>query len=235
MRDVSGTRSVHLGEAAGINGMSALEPSRLRLLMITGPLRSPGPRDSASSTVEVRVLKALVGGVTSVQLRDKETATGTLLPLAHRIRALCHDHGALFFVNDRVDLALASGADGVHLGDDDLPVHVVREIAPELWVGASADTAETAQAAIRAGAHYVGCGTIWATDSKADAGTPIGIAGLTAVAQAITAPVVAIGGITIARAPELVGSGAAGIAVIRGLWDAPDITTAARAFRQILS
>jgi thiamine-phosphate pyrophosphorylase len=171
-----------------------------------------------------------MGGVTAVQLRDKETPTGTLLPLARRLRDLCHAHRAVFFVNDRVDLALAAGADGVHVGDDDLPVDVVRSLAPHLWVGASADLPSTARAAVEAGAHYLGCGTVWATESKGDAGIPIGVDGLRAVAEAVSVPVVAIGGITLERAHELEGSGAAGLALIRGLWDAPDLAGTARRF-----
>jgi thiamine-phosphate pyrophosphorylase len=220
---------VSAGEATpSTRPRAPLAPQRLRLLLITDPAVAA----RGAGVLEEYVRRGLSAGVTAVQLRDKDARTGTLLPLARRLRALCRAHGAPFFVNDRVDLALAAGADGVHLGEQDLPISVVRLIAPDLWIGASADTAASAEAAVRAGAHYIGCGAVWGTTSKADAGTPIGVGRVASVAAAVDVPVVAIGGITPARAPALVGTGAAGVAVIRALLDEGNPEAAARAFRR---
>lgn len=173
---------------------------------------------------------ALRGGVRSVQLRDKEAPSGTLLPLAERLRDLCHARGALFFVNDRVDLALAAKADGVHVGQDDLPVEVVRRLVPEsLVVGVSAETPARARAAARGGADYIGAGPVWPTDSKADAGVAIGVDGVARMVAATQLPVVAIGGITSVRVAALREAGAAGVAVIRAILAESDPEWAAQA------
>jgi thiamine-phosphate pyrophosphorylase len=195
----------------------------LRLLVVTDPKASGGR--PLLAVVEA----ALRGGAGSVQLRDKVAGTGTLLPLARGLRERCHAHGALFFVNDRVDLALAAGADGVHIGQDDLPLEAVRRLVPEgFLVGVSAETPELARSAQAGGADYVGAGPVWPTDSKTDAGAAIGVEGVARVVAATSLPVVAIGGITPERAPGLWGAGAAGVAVIRAILAAPDPEEAAR-------
>ena len=190
---------------------------RLRLIVITDrELAAP------CETIDV-VGAALRAGTPAVQLRDKMLPPRDLLPLAHRIRALARDAGALFLVNDRLDLALAAQADGVHLGPDDLPVAAARRIAPPgFLIGHSADDPAAARAAVAAGADYIGCGTVFPTGTKADAGAAIGLRRLADVVRCVHVPVVAIGGITAARAPEVFGAGAAGCAVVSAVMAATD-------------
>ena len=160
-----------------------------------------------------------------VQVRLKR-ATGR--ELVEVTRALVGALSVPVLVNDRADVALAAGAAGVHLGSDDLPVSAVRAFVPHGFIiGASfGDEAELAHAQ---GADYVGIGPVFATASKPDAGEAIGAAGLARLAALVTAPAVAIGGITAERVPEVLAAGAAGVAVISALFGAPDPETAARA------
>lgn len=182
---------------------------RLRLIVITDrSLADPG------DVIEI-VADALRAGARTVQLREKALPPRDVLPLAHRLRADTRRHGALFFVNDRLDLALAVQADGVHLGPDDLSVRAAREIAPPgFLIGYSADQVEEARRAVRDGADYIGCGTVYPTGTKPDAGRETGIEGLRRVARAINAPVVGIGGVTPARAPAVIAAGAVGCAAV---------------------
>jgi thiamine-phosphate diphosphorylase len=208
-----------------VTGTSLGLAPRLRLMVVTDPMAS------APRSLEAVVEEALEAGATSIQLRDKEAPTEELLPLARRLQACCHRHGALFVVNDRVELALAVGADGVHVGQDDLPVREVRRMAPEGFVvGVSAETPELAREAEAGGADYVGCGAVWPTDSKLDAPEAVGPEGVRRVVEAVRIPVVAIGGITPERARELVPTGVAGVAVIRAVLAARDPGAAVREF-----
>lgn len=200
-----------------------IDPDELRLIVVTDA-RLAGGRG-----IVAVVAAALEAGAPAVQLRDKEQGVGDLLPIARRLRSLTRDHGARFFVNDRVDLALAVEADGVHLGPHDLPVVEVRRDVPrELLIGYSTDDPETARRAEREGADYLGCGTVWPTSSKEDPGQVIGPEGLARVVEAVTIPVVGIGGVTPHRARELSGTGAAGVAVIGAVMAAPDPGEATR-------
>src|SRR5437588_9315343 len=175
---------------------------------------------------------ALLGGATMLQLRDKSASTRVLLATARDLVALAHKRGARLIVNDRVDVALAAGADGVHLGPDDLPVTAARAImGPRALMGFSAGTPEEARDAEVAGADYVGTGAIYATSSKPDAGAAIGVEGLVAVLRATRLPVVAIGGIRHGRAAPCIAAGAAGVAVITAVTRAADVEGAARALR----
>jgi thiamine-phosphate pyrophosphorylase len=185
---------------------------RLRLYVIT---------DGHKAQME-RVSEALEAGVTAMQLRAKEGSTRALVQMGQTLAATCRRRGALFIVNDRLDVALACGADGVHLGLDDLPLPAARAIAgPNLVIGASVGTVGEALEAQAQGADYLGVGSVFHTLSKADAGPPIGMEGLRQVAQATPLPVVAIGGITVENAAFTLSSGAVGVAVIRAVWDAP--------------
>lgn len=198
---------------------------RLRLVVITDS-ELAAPRDVADV-----VGAALRAGAPAVQLRDKVLPPRDLLPLARRLRADTHTSGALFFVNDRLDLALAAGADGVHLGPDDLPVAAARRIAPPgFLIGHSADDPHAARAAVAAGADYIGCGTVFPTGTKTDAGSAIGVGRLAEVARCVDAPVVAIGGITVGRAPEVLAAGASGCAVVSAVMGAADPGRAVRGF-----
>ncbi len=191
--------------------------ARLRLIVVTDRVIAR-PRE-VGDVVDA----ALRAGAPAVQLREKALPPRDILPLAHRLRVATLAAGTLFFVNDRLDLALAVGADGVHLGPEDLPVETARRIAPPgFLIGYSADTPATAHAAVAAGADYIGCGTVFPTSTKKDAGSVIGLDRLAAVVGAAAAPVVAIGGITPARAPGVFRAGAAGCAVVSAVMSAPD-------------
>ena len=191
--------------------------TRLRLIVITdrGIAR---PRKVADV-----VATALSAGAPAVQLREKALPPRDILPLARRLHTEARAAGALFFVNDLLDLALAVCADGVHLGPADLPVAAARRIAPPgFLIGYSADTPGAANAAIAAGADYIGCGTVFPTRTKLDARSATGLAGLAAVVRAVAAPVVGIGGITPATAPDVIQTGATGCAVVSAVMAAPD-------------
>ncbi len=175
------------------------------------------------------VRAAIAGGAPLVQLRVKEGSDADLRPLAERARALTRAAGVRLIVNDRVDLALAVGADGVHLGPDDEPWAAARQRAPSLCIGASvSNRAETSQA-LAAGVHYLGAGPVFATATKSDAGAPIGLEGLRVMCEMATVPVLAIGGITAANARAVRAAGAAGVAVVSAVSDADDPVAAVRA------
>jgi thiamine-phosphate pyrophosphorylase len=197
----------------------------LRLLVITDR-RLAAPR----SPTEV-VGAALTAGARAVQLRNKGDSARELLAAGAELRALTRAAGALLFVNDRLDVALALEADGVHLGPDDLPVAAARAVVPPSFlIGRSADDPEVARRAVGDGADYIGCGTVYPTRTKADAGAVIGLAGLERVARAVPVPVLAIGGITVERAGEVARTAACGIAVVGAVMSAPDPARAVSGF-----
>ncbi len=198
---------------------------RLRLIVITDRGLA-SPRDLRDVTGE-----ALRAGAPAVQLREKHLPPRDLFPLARRLCTDAHAHDALFFVNDRLDLALAVGADGVHLGPDDLPVTAARRIAPPgFLIGRSAADAAQARKAIADGADYLGCGSVYTTRTKAGAGEAIGPSRLAEVVRAADAPVIGIGGITIRRATDVLATGATGCAVVSAVMAARDPARAVRAF-----
>ncbi len=165
---------------------------------------------------------AIAGGARVVQVRVKDAPAGALLEAARRVVALAAGR-ALVIVNDRADLALLSGADGVHLGDEDLPVAEARRLlGPERLVGRTARTLEEARAALAEGADHVGFGPIFATRTKALAVPPRGVEGLAEVVRALGAPVVAIGGIGEGAIAEVARAGAACAAVIDAVFGAGD-------------
>ncbi len=177
------------------------------------------------------------GGADIIQLRHKTLARGELLELARRVRALTAEAGALFIVNDHVDIALLSDADGVHLGPDDLAITSARRVAGDkLLVGASASTLATAQAAIAAGAAYLGSGPAFATPIKAEKQV-IGPAGIAAIVEAAGAevPVFAIGGIDESNVAQLTAAGLRRACVIRAVADAPDPEQVTRRLRAMLT
>ena len=170
------------------------------------------------------VSAALRAGCPAVQVREKELPPRDLLPLARELRRATRAAGSLLFVNDRLDLAIAVGADGVHLGPGDLPVAHARRLAPSgFLIGYSASTVATAEAATDAGADYIGCGPLHPTATKRDAGRAIGLKRLARVARAVDVPVVAIGGITTAgTARAAIDAGATGVAAIGAVMSAED-------------
>lgn len=170
------------------------------------------------------VQAALDAGAPAIQLRNKGESARALHEIGLVIRKLTRRSGALFFVNDRLDVALSLAADGVHLGPDDIPVHAARAVAPEgFLIGYSTDDPAEATRAVDEGADYIGCGTVYRTSTKGDAGAAIGVEGLARVARAVAAPVVGIGGIDERRVDEVARSGAAGCAVVGAVMRAPDV------------
>jgi thiamine-phosphate pyrophosphorylase len=173
------------------------------------------------------------GGADIVQLRHKSMPRGELLELAKRLRADLQ--GVLFVINDYVDIALLSEADGVHLGPDDLAVASARRVAGDrLLIGASASTPERAREAVAQGADYLGCGPAFATPIKAEK-TVLGPEGVAAVARRIDVPVFAIGGIDASNVGQLTKAGLHRVCVIRAVGDAPDPEKATRELRAMLS
>lgn len=183
----------------------------------------------AAGRDEVEVARqALAGGARLIQLRDKRREKGVQLPVARALRDLCREHEALFIVNDHVDLALAVEAHGVHVGQKDLPVSVVRRLVPrEVIVGCSTNNPEEARQAEADGADYVSVGRLFPTGSKADT-RPATTETLRAVKAAVSLPVCAIGGISETNIDEVVAAGADIAAVIAAVVTAPDVQEAAR-------
>jgi thiamine-phosphate pyrophosphorylase len=201
----------------------SVPPDRLRLVVITDPSCGEG-----REIVDV-VRAALRGGAPCIQLRGKTQPAREQVALARALLAETRAAGALLVVNDRLDVALAAGADGVHLGQDDLPVEAARRVAPDGFVvGVSAETPELALEAQAGGADYVGTGPVFATGSKADAGEAVGCGRISDVAAAVRVPVVAIGGIEAANATAVIAAGAAGVAVISAVMRAADPEQATR-------
>ena len=177
----------------------------------------------------------LRGGVDVIQLRTKSLPRGPLLALARRLAGDCRHADTLFVVNDHLDVALLSGADGVHLGETDLSVEAARRVAGErLLVGASASTPEAGERAERAGADYLGTGPAFATPIKAEKAA-IGPDGVAAVRRRVRIPVFAIGGIERANVPDLLDAGVTRICVIRALATASDPEEEVRGLRRALT
>ena len=173
--------------------------------------------------------QALEGGVRAVQLREKDLGGRELLKLAREVKRLCDRYGAELFVNDRVDVALAADAAGVHLAANSIPVETARQLlGPDQKIGVSTHSAEEARAASEAGADFVLFGPIYATDSKLAFGDPQGPAALKTVTDSASVPVLAIGGIKQHNLPEIKAHGAARIALISAISEAPDPRAAAR-------
>jgi thiamine-phosphate pyrophosphorylase len=184
--------------------------------------------------LEAVLQAALAGGCRLFQLREKEWPSGRLLPVAERLRALCREAGATFIVNDRVDLALAVGADGVHLGQDDLPPAAARPLLrPGMLLGLSTHSAAQAWAAQAAGADYVAVGAIFPTGTKPDFQL-VGPELLRKLRGEIRVPMIGIGGITHANVAEVIRAGADGVAVISAVCAAPDPEAATRRFLDLI-
>lgn len=171
------------------------------------------------------------GGAKILQVRRKPGTADEQLRLARLARAICDQYGALLIVNDRIDVALAAGADGVHLGQTDVPLAEARTLAPKLLIGISTHDLVQVRAAVAGGADYLGYGPIYATRTKANPDPVQGLGGLrAAVAAAGAIPVVAIGGITPSHVRDIYAAGASAICAIRAVNEADDVVAAARAF-----
>ena len=178
-------------------------------------------------TLHSVVKESLDGGVTFVQLREKQLDEAHFMEEAKDLQALCREYNVPFIINDNVDIALAMDADGVHVGQSDMEAGDVRaKLGPDKIIGVSAQTVEQAILAEKHGADYLGVGAVFPTGSKDDA-TEAPHETLKAICEAVSIPVIAIGGITQENVYTLAGSGICGIAVISAIYAQPDIKKAA--------
>ncbi len=173
--------------------------------------------------------QALGAGVRAIQVREKDLETRTLIELASELLCRTRERGAVTLLNDRVDLVLALGADGVHLRSDSMPVRAARRLlGPERLIGASAHSAEAVMRAELEGADFVVLGPVYQTASKRSYGAPIGLRPIEEASRRCRIPVFAIGGITPARVGEVRRAGAFGVAVISSILSAADVESATR-------
>ena len=205
-------------------------PARWRLYVITDEKASRG-----RSHLQVAEA-AILGGADVLQLRDKEASSGRLYRVALQLRVLTRDAKVPFIVNDRLDIALAVDADGLHVGQADLPASVVRELlGPGRILGVSVDTVEEARLAEKDGADYLGVGPVFeARGTKPDAGEPLGVDRIARIRRHCRLPIVAIGGINAENARKVREAGADAAAVITAIVAADDIAAEARRLKCIL-
>ena len=179
--------------------------------------------------------RAVRGGANVIQLRDKSLGGRKFLEAALAIKKVTKKAGTLFIVNDRLDVALASGADGVHLGQDDLPLKDALRLVPKGFIiGITVHDVAEAVEAQKGGASYLGLSPIFQTGSKSDAGAACGIQRIKEVKKKVSIPVVGIGGINASNAREVLEAGADGIAVISAVVSQPDVEKAARGLKEIV-
>ncbi len=185
---------------------------------------------------DIEILDAVIeGGARIVQLREKDRSKKELYNLAVRFREITAQAGMLLIVNDHVDIALAVGADGVHLGQDDLPVAAARKIGPELLVGASTHSVEEALRAEKEGADYVNIGPIFPTKTKEGLGSFLGPEAIGSIGSRISLPFTVMGGIGASNIREVVSQGARKIAMVTAITKAPDVAEAVRTFRKAIN
>jgi len=197
-----------------------------------------GTAHSAGNTTPEVVADALAGGVDVVQLREKSLTARERYQLGQTLREMTREAGVPLVVNDRVDLAAAVDADGVHLGQSDLPASAAREqLGSDAVVGVSASTVGEATAAAAAGADYLGVGAVYATDSKDVSAERNGVGPerIREIARAVDVPVIGIGGITAANAAPVVEAGATGVAVVSAVTAADDPQAATASLREVVA
>jgi thiamine-phosphate pyrophosphorylase len=200
--------------------------AKLRLYVLTDRRAARG-----QSLVEL-VAAALVGGATAIQLRDKDAEAREQVALGRELRRLTRDAGALFLVNDRIDVAYAVEADGVHLGQDDLPAATARAIlGPSAIVGGSAGNLAELARSLADGVDYLGVGPMYESPSKSDTGPAIGPTGLARIRAVTELPIVGIGGVTSDNLAPVLTAGADGVAIISAIVGASDVRAAAREIR----
>lgn len=186
-----------------------------------------------TDTVTEAVELAIKGGVTVVQLREKECSGREFLQIAHEVKEITDAYEVPLIINDRLDIAMAVDADGVHLGQKDLPAAVARELlGPDKIIGVSAWNAELALRAQKDGADYIGAGDVFGTSTKADT-HHVSLQELAKIKRTVKIPVVAIGGVNMENAEKLKGTGIDGVAVISAVLAARNITAAAEELSQI--
>lgn len=188
---------------------------------------------TGKQTLYEQVEAALKGGVTCVQLREKELDETTFLQEAKELRALCRRYGVPFLVNDNVEIAIACGADGIHVGQEDLAAgEVRRRVGENMILGVSVHTVEEACQAVRDGADYLGLGAVFPSSTKTDV-EQMSNETLRAICDAVDVPIVAIGGINRGNILRLAGSGVDGVALVSAIFSAEDIEGACRELRAL--
>jgi thiamine-phosphate pyrophosphorylase len=206
-----------------------IRPIDWRLYLVTDR------RMAGARPIEDIVRAAVRGGVTAVQLREKECATREFVELARRLKALLAGSGVPLIVNDRVDVALAAGADGVHLGQSDLAFQDARALlGPDALIGLSVETMEQAEAAGRLEAAYLGVSPIFPTPTKTDTLSAWGLDGLRRLRRASRHVLVGIGGIGVGNAADVIAAGADGVAVVSAICGAADPEAVSRELRRVL-
>ena len=184
-------------------------------------------------TLYEQVEEALKGGVTCVQLREKELSSDAFLKEAQEIHALCQKYGVPLFINDNVEIAIAIGAEGIHVGQEDMEAAEVRRMVGEaMMIGVSVHTVEEAERAVAHGADCLGLGTIFPTSTKTDVEV-MPLETIRAITAAVDVPIVAIGGIKKSNIMYLAGSGVDGIAVVSAIFAAEDIEQECRELRRL--
>ena len=200
------------------------------LFAFPGPLYTIADTLTRSELSFVELAKKLcAGGARLLQLRVKDLPTREFLPIAHEVRLICQQAGCLLIINDRADVALAVEADGVHVGQEDLPLVAARKVlGPHKIIGVSTHDAEQAVTAERGGADYIGFGPVFGTSTKATGYSARGLEQLREIRALVRLPIVAIGGITADRASSVVAVGADAVAMISDLVLADDVTDKVR-------
>jgi len=206
-----------------------VSPEQLRLYAVTDRAWAKDDDDFFA-----QIAAAIDGGAKFVQLREKHLGREAFLAEAERFVALCREKGAVSIINDDVEIAAQTGADGVHVGQEDLACGRARAIlGPDKIIGVSAHNAAEALAAQAAGADYLGVGAAFASQTKGEA-KPISAAGMSAVTAAVSIPAVAIGGITRENIGLLAGRGLTGVAVVSAIFAQPDVRAAAEELRRLV-
>ena len=201
----------------------------LRLYLVTDQASLRG------RTLADVVLAAVQGGVRCVQLREKALSTRDFVAMALSVKDLLAPHGVPLIINDRLDVALACGAQGVHLGQSDMPVMLARRLLPpEVFIGLSVENLADVARAAGQPVDYLGISPVYATTTKTDTAVPWGLAGVRQVRTMTALPLVAIGGIHHGNAAQVLQAGADGLAVVSAICSAPDPQAAARSFQDIL-
>ena len=179
-----------------------------------------------------KIEEALQGGVTILQLREKELDEDSFINEAIEVKNICRKHGVPLIINDNVNVALKSGADGVHVGIEDMPIDEIRRTVPDSFIiGATCKTVEQAQSAERLGADYMGVGAVFPSPTKKNA-VRITREQLKEICASVSIPAVAIGGISLENVDELKGGGMSGIAVVSAVFSADDIQKAASLLKE---
>ncbi len=206
-----------------------MKADKLRLYLVTDEALAGG-------RLFEKVIAAVKGGVTMVQLREKNCPTGEFVNRALRMKQLLSPYNVPLVINDRVDVALAVDADGVHIGQSDMPCNIARKLlGPDKIIGLSVESMEDVREANLQDADYIGVSPVFATSTKTDTAAPFGLEGLSRVVDESIHPSVAIGGINLSNAAQIMACGAAGIAVVSAVLCAPDPCNAAAKLLEIIN